>query len=178
MKVGHFHLRTLLLGLFGLALAACQDNPGPTAEAGGARYQTTTIDGVALLNTLPGQRLAPAGIVTQVIGPEGGFIEVDGGRLDIPAGALAAPMLITEIGKEAPHYRYKFGPNGLQFAAPAMLTIQVDPAALGIDPSQVRVAGSDDLGLEWTVLGGTYDPALGAVVVPIEHFSQYALCID
>lgn len=175
MKASHFNLRTMFLGLVGLGFIACQGNPGPTAVSEGARYETTTINGVQLLNTLPGQRLMTAGFAEAVIGPEGGSIEKDGGRLTIPAGALAAPVLIVEHGKEAPHYRYKFAPSGLQFATPAMLSIQLDE---GVDPSHVKIAGSDDLGLEWTVLGGTYDAATNTITVPIEHFSQYALCID
>jgi hypothetical protein len=172
-------LRTLVLGLVGLGLAACQDNPGPTAGPEVAQIETTTIDGVALLNTPPGRRLTPAGLVVKIIGPEGGFIETDGGRLTIPAGALSIPVEIVEKGKEAPHYRYRFGPAGLQFAIPATLTIQIDPTEHpGVDPATLRVAGSDDLGLQWTKLGGTYDSATGTVSVPIEHFSQYALCLD
>ena len=171
-------LRALAIGLIGLAWA-CQGNPGPTDPAkSGPRYGTTTIDGVRLLNTAPSERLTPAALVTAVIGPEGGSLETDGGRLTIPAGALAVPVPIAMRGKEEPHYRYKFGPSGLQFSTPATLAIEVDPAALGVDPSRVKVAGSDDLGLQWSVIGGTYDPALGAVVVPIKHFSQYVLCIN
>jgi len=172
-----FNIRTLILGLMGLAFAACQDHPGPigVSEAG---YETTVIDGVELLNTPPGHRLTPAGISTKIIGPEGGSIESDGGRLIIPAGALALPTPITEIGKEAPHYRYKFGPSGLQFATPATLVIEVDPAALGVDPSRLKIAGGNDLGTDWHVIGGTYDAGLGGVVVSVEHFSQYALCVD
>jgi hypothetical protein len=171
-------LRALAFGLCGLAWA-CQGNPGPMEVTNpGPRYGTTTIDGVQMLHTPPSHRLTPATTVSAVIGPEGGSIETDGGRLDIPAGALAVPMLIVEKGKEAPYYRYRFGPAGLQFATPATLTIQVDPAEVGVDPSRIKVAGSNDLGLEWTVIGGTYDPALGAVVVQIEHFSLYELCIN
>ena len=171
--------RGLVLGAVALGLAACQGNPGPTEiSSSGPRYSTTTIDGVQLLNMPPGQRLTPAGITAKVIDSSGGFIEIDGGRLDIPAGALMLPTTITMIGKEAPHYRYKFGPSGLQFATPATLSIQVDAAALGVDPSRLKVAGSDDLGLQWTVIGGSYDPAQGAVVVPIEHFSQYWICLN
>lgn len=176
MKRTLFHLRTLILGLVGLAFTACQDSPGPIALSEGP--STTTINGVKLLNTPPGLRLAPAGIVTAVIGPAGGSIESDGGRLTVPAGALTLPTVITEIGKEAPHYRYRFGPSGLQFKKPATLAIEVDPAALGIDPDHIKIAGANDLGTDWQVIGGTYDPALGAVVVPVEHFSQYALCED
>jgi hypothetical protein len=120
----------------------------------------------------------PAEIAEAVIGPEGGSIEADGGRLTIPAGALLAPVLIVEKGKEAPQYRYRFGPSGLQFAVPATLLIMVNPAELGVDPAHIKIAGGDDLGLTWEVIGGTYDAALGGVVVPVQHFSQYSLCVD
>lgn len=178
MKPSHLNLRTMVLGLVALGFVACQGSPGPTAVPEGAGYETTTINGVQLLHTPPGQRLMTSAYAYAIIGPEGGTIEKDGGRLTIPAGALAAPVLIAEQGREAPHYQYRFGPSGLQFATPATLSIKINPAEFGIDPSLVKVAGSDDLGLWWTVLGGTYDPVTQTLNVPIHHFSQYALCID
>lgn len=175
-----FHLRTLSLGLFALAFAACQGTPGPT-DVSGSGYETTTIDGVQLLNTPRSMRLRPAGLDMKVIGPAGGFVETDGGRLTIPAGALNFPVTIVEHGKEAPHYRYRFGPSGLQFNQPAMLAIEIDEDDLedmGIGTDRLRIAGGNDLGTDWSIIGGTYHPELGAVVVPIEHFSQYSLCVD
>ena len=39
-------------------------------------------------------------------------------------------------------------------------------------------AGASDGGDDWVVIGGTYDPRKGAVVAPLQHFSQYALCYE
>ena len=164
-----------LIAAFGLT--ACQDM-GPTAvpreEAG--RAPTTTVNGVDLLNAPARALLHPASVGAAVIGPDGGSIEVDGARFTVPAGALSESVLITMHGKLNGQYRYKFGPNGLQFAAPATLTIPVDPAEAGIIAERLAVATASDDGDDWRVIGGAYDPATGTVSAPIHHFTQYALC--
>jgi hypothetical protein len=177
VKPRHWNLRTMILGLVALGFVACQGNPGPTAVPEGARYDTTTINGVRLLLRPAGARLTPAAIVTEIIGADGGSISTDGGTLTIPAGALGVPELISMRGPEDNLWAYAFGPNGLQFEIPATLEIRL--GELGIDPSQLKAAGASDLGNDWQVIDESmYDPERGAVVAPIQHFSQYALCID
>jgi hypothetical protein len=160
-----------------IGLAAC-DQAGPIAvsRADDARSPTTRLNGVALVNAPPSARLHPASYGISFIGPEGGSIEVDGAQFTVPAGALSEPVAITMYGKLSGQYRYKFGPNGLHFAIPATLTIRIDPKAIGAVTDRLAVAVASDDGDDWRVIGGSYDPSVGAVSVPIHHFTQYALC--
>ena len=177
MKRILFHPRALMLGLIGLAFAACQNHPGPTALSEDTRYEATTINGVALLHRSSSGGLAPAGFAAEVIGPNGGTISTDGARLTVPAHALAYPVLITMRGPVDKVWAYGFGPSGLRFASAAELEIRVKIS--GIDPSRLKVAGASDVGTDWQIIEGSrYDADRKAVVAPISHFSQYALCIE
>ncbi|MBW3660121.1 MAG: hypothetical protein KY397_00615 [Gemmatimonadetes bacterium] len=173
-------LRSIIHGATALALAlvftACESDPGPTGVPQPAP-RTVTVNGVDLL-VVPGGLKIASQTVVQKIGPHGGSISVDGGRLDVPSGALVQEVSISMKGRETDQFRYKFGPSGLTFDTAATLTIQVDPEALGVDPARLAIAGASDEGNDWTVIGGAYDESLGAVVVPIEHFSLYAICLD
>jgi hypothetical protein len=171
MKVPHIlSLGALALGL---ALTACQDS-GPVAPSDVQASRTETINGVRLLTAPQGLQLA--GTTTKTIGLLGGTIEMDGGRLSVPLGALLLPRQITMTGMMEGHYQYHFGPDGLQFLLPATLTIAADPAQLGIPPEQLAVAVASDQGNDWQVLGGVYNPVTHTISVQVHHFSQYALC--
>ena len=69
------------------------------------------------------KRLAPLSAdisVSAVIGPQGGSIKINeaGGKIDIPAGALSAPMTITMTALAGPNVAYEFQPHGTVFAQP------------------------------------------------------------
>lgn len=161
-----------------LLVAGCQAGSGPTGvpEQG---PETVTVNGVDLLVAPAGMKVA-SGMVHQDIGPDGGSISVDGGRLDVPAGALSEVVSISMKGREDIQYKYRFGPSGLVFDATATLSIAVDPAALGIDDTgRLKIAVASDNGDDWVVVEGAYwDEATGTVVAPVEHFSLYGLCLD
>lgn len=57
---------------------------------------------------------------TAIIGPAGGSIKLDGAgaKIDIPAGALAAPTSITMTALAGYSVAYEFQPHGLTFAVP------------------------------------------------------------
>jgi hypothetical protein len=61
--------------------------------------------------------------VSATIGPKGGSIKIDqaGGKIDIPAGALATETLITMTALAGPNVAYEFQPHGLVFSAPVKL---------------------------------------------------------
>jgi hypothetical protein len=189
-----------------LAAAACQQS-GPTdlplnVENGAA---TVTVDGVDLVVGPTDRGLVPAGRASSVIGPEGGEISVDGGTLTVPPAAMSKAIRITMSGRRGGLYRYRFGPSGLQFLVPATLTIEVDLRHLrrmGLDPERLGIAitsgndgggyDSDDAshdrgrhgsryrgsGEHWEVVPAIYDPVTGTVSAQVEHFSQFALCLN
>lgn len=170
-----------------LTLTACQQSQvGPTATGGdeGARFEVVTRNGVHLIQPAADQSarargLTPAGEINVVtIGPAGGVIGTDHGKLSVPAAALTTdvPILVQE---QQGGMQFLFGPSGLHFLQPATLT--VDVVALegsGFDMSQLRIAGASDLGTDWRLIGGAYDPLTGTVSSSIDHFSQYALCLE
>lgn len=169
------------LALLVFGLAACEvDQTGPTDVPVEPRLQTVTIDGVDIVLHPGGNPLVPSGWVAKVIGPDGGSISTDGASLAIPPQALLLPTTIWMKGKYSPEWKYWFGPSGLRFQVPSRLDIVVDPALLSnVDPATLKIAGSDDLGLQWQVIEGSgYDSTRGVVSSPIHHFSQYALCIN
>lgn len=171
-----------MLALGALGLFGCQaDTGGPltAVDSNPAQHalQTVEVDGVQLVLKPGTRQLAPATISAVVIDESGGSISADSGTLFVPAGALPGPVTITMEGSTTDIWKYLFGPAGLGFAAPATLEIAVDPST--VDGVTLKVAGSDELGLEWTVIDGSYyDEARGVVVAPIHHFSQYAICVE
>jgi hypothetical protein len=158
-----------------LGLAACKGGE-PTGPLSAGPPQGVTINGVTLPSAPTSNGLRPAAIVSSTIGPLGGSIEVEGARLDVPAGALLLPVEITVRGKIDGLYQYRFSPNGLQFNVPATLSIQVDPGAIEIPPERLAIAVASDAGDDWRILGGSFDPATDTVTVKVHHFTQYAIC--
>jgi hypothetical protein len=156
-----------------LGLAACEGGE-PTGPLNGA-LRAATINGVTL-PPAPPAGLQPAAIASRTIGPLGGSIEVDGGRLVVPPGALASPVEITMRGRLDGRYQYRFGPDGLQFAVPATLSIQVDLAGIGVAPERLAIAVASDAGYDWRIVGGIYDSMTGTVIAQVHHFTQYAIC--
>lgn len=171
--------RRLVWSLAALALAACEGGPNPTDPA--VEFTpTVTVNGVDLVLARSGRSAQPASApVVGVIGAEtGGWIETERGRLDVPAGALAVDTPITMQDHEV-KASIRFGPSGLTFSVPARLAMSVDGAQVAAgDLERLRIAGASDLGDDWRIIGGVYDPATGRVVSDIEHFSQFALCLE
>lgn len=108
---------------------------------------------------------------------EGGIVS-DGqnATLTIPPGALAEDTEITlailagnskTLGKI-----YDFGPDGLNFTIPAMLSLKVDPKAVA--GKQVAVA-LEEGGSFVALAGSVY--ADGVVTAPIEHFSRFTVVL-
>lgn len=113
----------------------------------------------------------PPNTVSAIVGPEGGVIEMDGLRFDVPAGSLATAqeITVTRMDVAVPGYSaatpvFRFGPSGLKFASPAMISLSV-PGSPG---SPV---------LWWSNEKGTYDAILGTFVdgvfqAGVFHFSD------
>jgi len=171
-RLGQFSFAALIAVL---ALADCRGGE-PTGPVPAGPPRGVTINGVTLPSAPTGARLRPAAIVSRTIGPLGGSIEVEGGRLDVPPGALLLPVEITVRGKIDGLYQYRFSPNGLQFTVPATVSIQVDPPAIGVAPGRLAIAMASDAGDDWRILGGSFDPETGRVTAQVHHFTQYALC--
>src|SRR5205807_22249 len=81
----------------------------------------------------------PSDAATQTIGPEGGTIQIGAYSLLIPAGALAAPTMITAVVASGPVNAVRFQPEGLQFEQTAYLTMSYANCDLlgSIAPKQI-----------------------------------------
>lgn len=110
----------------------------------------------------------------RIIAAEGGFVELNGFRVDIPAGALPADTVVTIDLPSSPllgkRVMAEFGPHGIQFNQPVTLTFPLAGVVLNGDP--VEVARWENGG--WTSLGGTVTGNGTKLVGQTPHFSYYA----
>lgn len=118
----------------------------------------------------------------KLIGPQGGELKVGPHRLEIPAGALSAPVLISADTRGGPIVDVAFEPHGLQFSKPVTMTLSYKHCIFPVDP-RLQVGYYEHLG---NSLGnGTMqvielppflqDEDLDEVQALTDHFSGYAL---
>jgi hypothetical protein len=90
------------------------------------------IPRVGIVDSLVEARVAPVERAVELPGdltwsfdadPEGTFVRhaSTGLSISIPKGAIAVPTRITVAALRGKHFAYRFGPHGLQFAAPVEL---------------------------------------------------------
>jgi hypothetical protein len=169
--------RTLALAAAALfALAGCSDVSQPTlatpAQSVNVLGGTIDLTGVLKFVAMPdlsGTRHAEKYIVAS----QGGFVELNGFRVDIPAGALSQNTTVTidlptdnVLGKRL---IAEFGPHGTQFSTPVTLSFPLTGVLLLGGP--IEVARWENGG--WTSLGGSVN-LLGTVLSSTTpHFSTY-----
>lgn len=178
MRVPRIRWSALAGGLV-IVLAACSADV-PTAVQPGA------IEPQALDQASPQDE--PAFLLGGLLGAGGGTGKVElvpvrtGARLTPDDAVLsvfneALSGLITKEVDGNKYVSFKFGPSGLVFQRPALLSISVRKADLkDINPWDLRIAVASDDEDDWTIVGGIYNPLTRTVTVPVLHFSRYALC--
>jgi hypothetical protein len=156
-----------------LALAAgilittggCAESPSAPVQAG------TSLE---LLRLPQGPAFARSGSESrsQVIGPEGGVIELAAGRLIFPAGAVSKP---TEIGMRADgtYQGVRLSPHGLQFPANAQPVLELRATGAGVGRSDLQVVYVDEANQILDVL--PTDGQGSRVITHLEHFSGYLI---
>lgn len=105
---------------------------------------------------------------------KGGSVELNGFRVDIPAGALKRDTYITiELPEELPQAAYvvaDFGPSGTRFRKPVRITLPLEGVDLtGVSLSDVYVGYWN--GSAWEDYGGTASSS--RVKTRTTHFSPY-----
>lgn len=169
--------RTFALAAAALvALAGCSEISQPTlatpSQSASVLGGTIDLNGVLQFVGMPdlsGTRHAEKYIVAS----EGGFVELNGFRVDIPAGALSQNTTVTidlptdnVLGKRV---IAEFGPHGTQFNTPVTLRFPLTGVLLLGNP--IEVARWENGG--WTSLGGSVN-LLGTVLSgTTPHFSTY-----
>ncbi len=168
--------RTLALAAAIFALAGCSDSSQPmlSTPAPAAESLTGTVSVNGLLQfagtpSLLGARHAEK----RIIAAQGGFVELNGFRVDIPAGALPADTTVTidlpAGALLAKRLVAEFGPHGVQFNTPVTLTFPL--AGVLWNGSAIEVARWENGA--WTSLGGSVNAAGTALSGTTPHFSVY-----
>ncbi|HKQ67839.1 MAG TPA: hypothetical protein VJT73_00800 [Polyangiaceae bacterium] len=116
-----------------------------------------------------------------LIGPEGGVVSSDSGKLKltIPAGSLLSQISILILPMEAwPDGAigpvFQISPSGIKFDPPATLTFDYASVDLGaVDPAKLLVASAS--GSTWAPLTSTVDPVRKTVSASLAHLSIYGI---
>ena len=166
----------LAAALLFAALAGCSDLEQPTL-ATPAPAETVLGNSISLTGVLTfigspdvsGTRTASK----RIIASQGGFVELNGFRVDIPAGALPADTTVTinlptdnVLGKRLVA---DFEPHGVQFSTPVTLTFPLTGVLLLGGP--IEVARWENGG--WTSLGGSVNLLGTQLTGQTPHFSMY-----
>jgi hypothetical protein len=158
------------------ALAGCSDLNQPTLSTPSAPAavlgNSINLNGVLTFAGMPdlsGTRTASK----RIIAAQGGFVELNGFRVDIPAGALPSDTTVTitlpsdnVLGKRV---IADFEPHGVQFSTPATLTFPLTGVVLSGEPIEV---GRWENGA-WTSLGGSVNSLGTKLTGQTPHFSTY-----
>lgn len=165
-----------------LAVAGCTERPqGPLEPAALApAAPTALIDGpgidVAGVLRLAGPPAwaGPRHVSKLVRAAEGGTVELNGYRVEIPAGALPHDATITiDLPRGGPlgqRLLAEFGPHGIHFNEPVTLTFPLRGVLL--DGGALEVARWENGG--WTSLGGSVSDDGASLSSTTPHFSTYA----
>jgi hypothetical protein len=119
------------------------------------------------------------------LGPEGGVLTAFGGavRLEVPAGAVASPLLITVDRADQPSSDpstvrasgYIVSPQGTMLAVPATLSIGYDPGEgpSGVPESDLRLQRFNAAGRQ--SIGGVVDATAHVASAPVTAFGMFAV---
>lgn len=159
-----------------IALAGCADISQPTLSVPeqGSAVLGGTIDLNGVLQFVGAPNMAePRHAEKYIVASQGGFVELHGFRVDIPAGALSQNTTITidlptdnVLGKRV---IAEFGPHGTQFNTPVTISFPLTGVLLTGDPIEV---GRWENGA-WTSLGGTVNASGTVLSSTTPHFSTY-----
>ena len=135
---------------------------------------TTTVTGtISVATDLLFCSPQPYVVDTEVVGPEGGVLNVGSHRLVVPQGALSSPVKITGEQVSGHSNTVRFSPEGLRFERPAVLTMSYSNCALVL--LQKKIVYTDEQLKVLEVLR-SLDLFRGkSVTAPIDHFSRYAV---
>lgn len=168
--------RPIALAAALLALAGCSDQSQPTLSVP-EQHSASLSNGISLngvlqfsgMPDLSGTRTASR----RIIASEGGFVELNGFRVDIPAGALPADTTVTitlpsdnVLGKRL---IAEFSPHGVQFNTPVTLTFPLTGVLWTGDAIEVARWENG----AWTSLGGSVDLTGTRLTGQTPHFSTY-----
>ncbi|HVG45218.1 MAG TPA: hypothetical protein VM890_10825 [Longimicrobium sp.] len=168
--------RALLVTAAALAVAACSDrssSPLAPAPAAPAHALSGSIDVSGLLTYAGAPNLtAPRHAEKRIVASQGGYVELQGFRVDIPAGALPQDTTVTiDLPTDAvlaKRVLAEFGPHGVQFNQPVTLTFPLVGVSLAGPVEVARWEGG-----QWVGLGGSVNALGTRLTGTTPHFSYY-----
>lgn len=161
---------SLFLGVVIGGTACSGDTPTPL-EPQMPSYALTDLVSGLLLQCAP----LPYSTKTVVIGPGGGTITFGPHSLVVPSGALANPVAITAEVVSGKVNSVRFQPEGLRFAAPAVLTMSYSNCSgLGMLLPK-KIAYTSELLSILELLQSVDLSGQRVVVGKLNHFSRYAV---
>ena len=160
-----------------LPVAGCSERvEAPLApETRAAELSPTSMDLTGVLEFVALPDLSAKRSVSQLIrASEGGSVELNGFRVDIPAGALPQDTVVTlslprdeVLGKRV---LAEFEPHGIRFSQPVTLTFPLEGVILPEGALEVGRWEND----AWTSLGGTVSADGKSLSSTTPHFSTYS----
>ena len=161
----------LALSFASLALASCGEGPTATTAPSAAVSHDLLWPVTGLLTCTP----LPADSVTQVIGPDGGTINIGPHTFVVPAGALDSAVAITAVAPSGVANRVVFQPTGLRFHRGARLTMSYANCGLVSNLVPPQIAYVDDLLNILYFIPSLEHPQAQTVTGWVRHFSDYAV---
>ena len=113
--------------------------------------------------------------VTKEIGPDGGILQVGLHTLLIPKGALLKTETISATAPAGQFAEIRFGPHGLQFERPVVLTMSYKNCGLVQQFLPPRIVYADDTRQILETLLTLPDIFRKTVSTATDHFSGYLL---
>jgi hypothetical protein len=163
-----------------LSLVSCsstQDPMAPEAETPSALLSGNGLLGTPIAAGLLACNPLPSAADSATIGPDGGTLVIGPHTLTVPAGALAAPVVISGEAPTGTVNSVQLQPEGLRFAPgkPARLTLSYANCPLLGNILPKRIAYTSDL-LAILSYVPSLDDLLGRRISgSLEHFSRYAV---
>jgi hypothetical protein len=166
--------RHLVLLAAACVLAGCSDRSqtlvGPPSSP--ARLQSAELSGLLPFAGAP-DLTATRHAEKLIRASAGGYVELNGFRVDIPAGALPADAVVTIDLPSDPLLAKRlvadFGPHGMQFNQPVTLSFPLTNVLLNGGPIQVSRWETD----HWVGLGGWLSAGGTRLNGTTPHFSRY-----
>jgi hypothetical protein len=169
----------LVAGSVAVAAWSCGDVNAPTSAsappaapaAPSADLLGSLLQATGLLRCTP----LPYDSMSAVIGPAGGELHAGPHVLQVPAGALAQPLLISMAAPSENVNSVRFSPEGLHFARSASLTMSYANCNLLGRLVPKRIAYTTDQLAILSYLLSVDDIFQKQVTGQLDHFSRYAL---
>ena len=168
--------RTLVsLAAAACVLAGCTDTPvAPLSPPPAPAHLLSGIEVNGVLQFIGApDLLSPRHAEKRIVASQGGFVELNGFRVDIPAGALPQDTTVTiDLPTDAllaKRVVAEFGPHGVQFNTPVTLSFSLLGVSLNSSPIQVSRWETD----HWVGIGGSVNLLGTRLSATTPHFSAY-----